>query len=213
MTVAEILTSLARRLPIEIFKKYGEPGLLEIMNRRYKNLNREYKCLEKSKTITEAASVALTADWIEPFAMDKDNVDNWTYVNPEIFLADEDYIYTIKNNKIYFGNFDATNTITFDYFSSGLVLARALTTPDDGLKAISPEWQEESLHSLLFYAVLVELGAASKHDYIDYERLKTELHKSHYKRQAIQPNAVYTSGKSPKSRYIDDYEYPRMIHR
>lgn len=214
MTVASLITDIIRTLPLEVFSKHGEPGILSILNRRYKNLNREFKCLEKQYSLTEAANVSLPADWIEPFSADNEFLKNKTFVDPGLFDEDIADIWTIKNKKLYFGN-AGTTTIVFEYYSTGLDLVRSVT--DSGTESASPEWLDESLHSILYYAAIIDTWGRANPDFAmalsEFERLKNELDKSTWDKQAIQPPTLWPAAGAPMSRYIDDYERPHTIER
>lgn len=203
MTVGEIVDQIIARIDIDLFNLYGEPGILQIVNRAYKNVNREKLCLEKSYEVTESeAGTVLPTDWIRAFAHDQDEL---FYVDYREFDPKVDHTYTIVNNTIYFGSPDSSNTVTFYYYSSGYKLVRS----DAGIKEVTiPEWREESLHSYLYYAVLVELGIANKFEIAEYVRIKSELNTLNYDKDDINPTRTVPLVGSPKNKYIDDYEKP-----
>ena len=84
-TVIEILDDIVMRLPMEVFQRYGEPGVLRVMNRIYKATNRDLQCLERSTTFQYSAGPPvvttpfdLPSDWGKLFDIRDQNDDDVT---------------------------------------------------------------------------------------------------------------------------------------
>lgn len=205
MTVAEIVDDIIARIPEEVFIAYnGEPGILRVLNRVYKNINQEELALEKELEITESSSgYTLPGDWIVAFACDDEDL---VFVDVKEFDSAKDGFYTIRLGKLIFASADTTNTVTFYYYSTGLTLVR--TVSDSNTEVASPEWQNVSLHSFLYYAALVELGVANAYEIDQWKKRKYALNQSNWNKDHISPTRTMPHTQAPSNRYIDDYEKP-----
>jgi hypothetical protein len=211
MNVVDILNDVIVKLPLAIFTKYGEPGVLRAMNRIYHNLNRECECLEKSTTLSGVNHpFTIPTDMIKIFDIKDQNGDQVVYVNPEVFDEDDDGFWTIRNNKIEISNYDSDeDSFILHYFSSGLELF--VTVLDALTEIAAPEWPEVSLHSVLYYGTLTELCTVHEtyqQDRIEFYRLKGQLMQMNYDRQSSTPSRSIPHQASPANKYIDEYEKP-----
>jgi hypothetical protein len=214
-TVNEILDDIVMRLPMEVFKRYGEPGVLRVMNRIYKATNRDMQVLEKSTTFQYAAGPPivttpfdLPSDWGKLFDIRDQNDDDLTYMDPDLFDITMNDTYTIRGSKIYFSSFDTANDIyTVWYYSQGLTLL--IDSPVAGTSVSTPEWLNN--HDFLFYAVVAELAGLNNAEALQYRTLKENLSRTHYDKQGSTP--ARTLPHHVKNPYIDDYEYPTTRRR
>lgn len=218
MTVEEILDDIVLRLQKETFERYGEPGILRVMNRQYGAINRDLQVLEKSTQFNASLDTdppfILPSDYGKEFEIYDENEDDLTFVDSALFDDNEDGTYTIRGNQIYFGNWDkAVNTVTMWYYSTGKKLVvdgsgdgGALATNE----ANSPEWVNS--HELLFYSVVAELQGLNQMELVTFKMLKENLARNQYDKQGSTPARTQPHTTSPKNRYIDDYEYPYTRH-
>lgn len=217
MTVSELLEDCLIRLPKDILRRGGEPYILRTMNRLYKQLNHEHKCLQKSQSITEdsGSGSALPSDWILPFAIwdaNDEREENLVFKNPEMFDPSEDDTFTIQKGYIYFGSGDGTTTRTFWYYSTGLTLVNS--TSPGATEVNAPEWPREALHSILFHGTCIRLARnyeMFENDLIEFRRLESDLKELHYNLQTTDPARTQPHGKVQK--WIDDYERPYTLER
>jgi len=218
MTVEEILDDIVLRLTKEVFERYGEPGILKVMNRHYRSLNRDLQVLEKSTTFNAGLDTDqpfdLPSDYGKEMEIYDENDDDLTYVDSSQFDEDEDGTYTIRGSQIYFGNWDsASNTVTMWYYSEGKKLVIDGSGGGGALasdETDSPEWVNS--HDLLFYSVVGELQGLNEMEVVTFKTLKENLARNQYDKQGSTPLRTQPHSTSPKNRYIDDYEYPYTRH-
>jgi hypothetical protein len=217
-TVEEILDDIVLRLTKEVFERYGEPGILRVMNRQYKAFNRDMQVLEKQVTFQEVVAPAATnpfdlpSDWGKEFNIVDQNDDPLTYIDADLFDSDEDGTYTIRGSKIEFGSYSAADDIyTVDYYSTGkklVILDAGGALAADEID--SPEWVNS--HELLFYSVVAELEGLNEMELVTFRMTKENLARTHYDKQGSTPARTQPHTTSPKNKYIDDYEYPYTRH-
>jgi hypothetical protein len=200
---------------MEVFRRYGEPGVLRVMNRIYKATNRDLQCLEKSTTFQYAAGppivtspFTLPSDWGKLFDIRDENDDDLTYLDPDLYDNTLQNCYTIRGNTIYFSSFDTANNVyTVWYYSQGLTLL--IDSPVAGTSVSTPEWLNN--HDFLFYAVVAELAGLVGMEIQQFKTIRENLARTQYDKQGSTP--ARTVPHVTKSPYIDDYEYPTTRHR
>jgi hypothetical protein len=218
MTVEEILDDIVLRLTKEVFERYGEPGILRVMNRQYKAFNRDMQVLEKSTIFNDGGGgtspFTLPNDYGKEFDIVDENEDPLTYIDYDLFDDDEDGMYSIRGNQIFFGNFDATNNeFTMSYYSTGNKLVIDGSGGGGALasdEASTPEWVNS--HELLFYSVVAELQGLNEMELLTFKTTKENLARTHYDKQGSTPARTHPHSTAPKNKYIDDYEYPYTRH-
>lgn len=205
---------------MEVFQRYGEPGLLRAMNRIYKATNRDMQVLEKFATFQYAAGPPvvtnpfdLPSDWGKLFDIRDQNDDDLTYVDPDLFDDTLSDTYTIRANQIDFSSFDEDNQVlTVWYYSEGYKLVidgsgvgGAVATGE----VKTPEWNNS--HEFLFYAVVAELSGLNDMEIRQFKTFRENLARNHYDKQGSTP--ARTLPHTVKNPYIDDYEYPTTRRR
>lgn len=219
-TVKEILDDIVMRLPMEVFQRYGEPGLLRAMNRIYKATNRYMQVLEKSVIFQyDAGPPILTSpfdlpsDWGKLFDIRDQNDDDLTYVDPDLFDDTLSDTFTIRANQIYFSSFDEDNQVlTVWYYSEGYKLVIDGSGAGGAVSAgevKSPEWNNS--HEFLFYAGVAELAGLNAMEMMQFKTFRENLARTQYDKQGSTP--ARTLPHKIKNPYIDDYEYPTTRHR
>ena len=214
-TVNELLDDIVSRIPIDIFQRYGEPGVLRIMNRIYKATNRDLQVLEKSTTFQYAVGppivttpFTLPSDWGKLFDIRDQNDDDWTYMDPDMYNNTMTKTFTIRGSTIYFSSFSTANDIlTVWYYSEGLKLL--IDSPVAGVSVATPEWPNS--HDFLYYAVVAEITPLNEAEAMQFRTFRENLSRNQYDKQGSTP--ARTLPHEIKNPYIDDYEYPTTRHR
>ena len=198
MNTASILQAVIHRIGKETVAAWGEPFVLEAMNRVYQQINLEHTPIEVELTLpagTFSSAVQyypLPSDWIRPFM-----IEPYREFRPkELFKESssvsgyETGVFTIKNDRIYFTNVDATTTFVINYYGSGGTFVNETVLSVGQINA--PEWPA-AFHQIMVYATAGELSAdypLRQQDQINLIRLLSRLDTLRHFRQQVTPNVV-----------------------
>ena len=159
MTAAEIIEDVVHRVGVEILRQNGPKFILRAVNRVYHRLNRELLPLLRNTTFnTFTATVNYVdrpSDLIQFVSMDP-AYDYMTLQEFEL-AKDDQKVYTIKGDKVYFKSVDDSTSIDVWYYSTGYKIVDS-TSPGTG-ETNTPEWPEEDLHQILVYGAALDLAA------------------------------------------------------
>ena len=204
MLVSEMLDDIVARLPVDVLKRYGEPGILRMLNRLYTQLNRKYKLVYKSYTPDFSGglnSFTLPDDFVAIISVDTSV--NFIFVDPNDYDPDSsDTTISIKGKSITFTGTDASSSFVFYYQSSGYSLVNK-TSGLGSAEVNEPEWPD-SLHDVLFYGVCTRLSNKYdmyQTDLVEYENGQRELSANEIRSQEVTPHIM---GDGPRPTW-DDY--------
>lgn len=193
---------------------YHNASILRAINRIYRRLNSELKCLEKSYdiaagTFESVSYMSKPSDMIMPFKFTNSDGDvaDIDYVAAEVFDSSNGIAtFTVMGDKLYFSSVNSESSFTMWYYSAGFVLVDANDEDVETGEANTPEWQAH-YHDALFYGACIELKqdyALFRSDAVEFERMKSQLRESHYRKQmGVTPEIIGGIGRSGN---LDDYD-------
>ena len=157
MKIVDLIDEIAHRVGREVFSQNGEPYILNVINRLYRQINARYGILEKSITFppsdfdskksvpvpSDLSMVKLTKPYLKPYQSDF------------FFLSDIiENGYTIYNGRIYVSQIPQKD-ITFYYESIGKKLVTEVSNPEIESDVI--EWPDK-ISDILFYGSCIQLS-------------------------------------------------------
>ena len=211
----ELIDNIAFRInDPKMLKGNYAPYILQSMNRVYRRINRETKCLEKlleiaAGTFSDTVDyVVMPSDMIEIFriepAMAYRDPNNYVFINEENSQIENTY--TITRGRIYFSGVDETSSFYVWYYSSGFAIVDKEDEDLEDNEINAPEWPWADTHQLLYYATCLEISndyPMAKQDLKNYNELLNRLKQAGYQKQSTTPTIAGGTGIPRK---IDDYD-------
>lgn len=169
MLISSILDAVIHRAGKQFIADYGEPFILESLNRIYKEASEEYRALEKEYTfnfadVTDVEATPymdLPADWLYPRKIAPFRI----FRDAQIFNNEEPDTYTFALRRFYVAMVAADSSFDTIYYSLGRTLVNqtpvVYDAQEDAYKLLNinePEWTPEHLHGFLIYSLALELS-------------------------------------------------------
>jgi hypothetical protein len=201
---------------------FTKASILRTINRIYKQLNSELKCLEKFHVYAagtfddDVYYVEKPEQMIMPyrFTDEDNNIIALDYVQPELWSKETSgATFTIMGintlgvgQQMYFSGVDAETAFIIWYYASGSELVDKDDADVGTGEANTPEWQLH-YYDALYYGASIQLKQdypMYESDVVQFNRLKKGLRESHYRKQmGVTPEIPGGIG---ISRNLDDYD-------
>jgi hypothetical protein len=148
-----------------------------------------------------AGYVAAPSDVVRPFRI----TPYREYRDPEVFLSDEQWTFSIFNDRLYVARASDEDRYQVAYYSVGKTLVR--TVSDADTEVSTPEWNSR-FHQLLIYETAMELSAnypLMAKDERTAKKLRSALKRQMYLKQEASPNVQGPQRRNP----LDNDAYSR----
>jgi hypothetical protein len=203
MWLNDFIFDVGDRIGVE---KMNGPRVVRTLNRVYRALNSEYKCLVKPLVMDFSTLPTFAAEWDRPADLISvlriEPQDYFLLPNDQVVLEGEDGTTTSPQagaiaelaGKFYFNGVTASDIITFWYLSTGLEFAlkkdAALTA---GVEINEPEYGQTWMWDGLLYAVALELAPKyplRDQDERNYARFVKKLRQNPYRLNQVTPESM-----------------------
>ena len=185
----------------KLLRRHYAPYILRMMNRVYRRINTELRCLEKTWDLDFSILSPLVqymshpTDLIEPFRIEP----YYSFKDPNEFVFENESFseqaktFTITAGRFYFSNIQEDDTFTVWYWSSGFELVDKEDGDLETGEINVPEWPWDGVKDLLFYATCIEISRdypMVEHDTLTAKKLVADLQRLGYHRQSVTPNIM-----------------------
>lgn len=201
-------------------------AILRVMNHLYRDINEEYRCLEKKLVIPAGTFSSVVnyytvpADFMELFNIipGETTIYGFDYIPKEEWNMNQYQnhdVFTILNGQFVFGNVSDQTALDFYYYSYGLELVnKADAAVVAATETNTPEWNKR-FWRLLVYAACLELSPDYpflQKDVLEVEKIKAALNSFSRNRQSVTPSIMGGLG-TYKRKMDPDYVNGQWVTR